>query len=57
MEQIRKRIESTSTNISGSGMRLIFLGVLPPGYDTVFPELKQDTEALLHPMGQMENKE
>lgn len=47
LEQIRKLIESTSTNISGFGMRLIFLDILTAGYVVVFPELKRDNKDLL----------
>lgn len=38
-------------------MRLTFLGILPAGYDAIFPELKQDTESMLHAMVKIENKE
>lgn len=57
--QMKKKnhIESTSINISGSGMRLTFLGILPAVYGAIFPELKQDTESLLHTMVKIENKE
>lgn len=57
-QQIRKCIKIASINISDSGIiRLTFFGILPPGFDVVFSELKQDTKSLLHSVGKMENKE